>query len=266
MGEFVGDARRAFAAWRSAPLLPVFSVSVALALQASQAVAQTNIPEPRIGLLASLAWVGVLLFTAGFVGTERLWYAATFRGEPVRLRALWRTSWGFAPRYAWLGLLVWWPFLLLGFGLVAATAQGAPGAFAGFLVGTYAFLVVSDVLLTFATPALAYTTSDAAEALRIGVGMIRRHWPGTVLYALVPPLAALVVARAYAPEFGLPVAFLVAAASTLLNLLLKGATAAYYLRHAPRPVELDLVVRPLRDPGAHAGRSATGAPDGQTDG
>ena len=91
--------------------------------------------------------------------------------------------------------------------------------------------VVLDVLLTFVTPALVFTSHRVRDALSIGLRLLRRSLPGAAAYALVPPLA-VVLASLWT---GLPqaVAVPLVAVTTLANLLVKGATAALYLRLVP---------------------------------
>lgn len=69
------------------------------------------------------------------------------------------------------------------------------------------------------------------RALKIGIGMLRAGWPGTAWYALVPPLAFVALTYLRPPEAGMAGGWLaLSAIATLLNLLAKGATAAFYLR------------------------------------
>lgn len=72
--EFAGDVDRAFRALVAAPLLAVFSVSIALAVQA---------PYHLLPTLSFLV-IWPTLFWIGSVGTERIWYLRTFRGEEMR--------------------------------------------------------------------------------------------------------------------------------------------------------------------------------------
>lgn len=103
-------------------------------------------------------------------------------------------------------------------------------------------LVLVDFALTFATPALAYTTPKAWEAIRISFGVIRRQWPASAMYIFLPPLAIQLVAQTNPQQFNPVVGFLFVAASTLLNLLLKGATAGFYMRHQGVGPELDVTL------------------------
>jgi hypothetical protein len=107
--------------------------------------------------------------------------------------------------------------------------------------------VVVDVACTFVTPAIVFTSHRVRDALRIGLRVLRASWPSTAPYALIPPLA--VVAFALYSGLGPATSVPLVAASTLLNLIVKGATAAYYLRVVPTPwADGALAVRPTYRP------------------
>ncbi len=88
-----------------------------------------------------------------------------------------------------------------------------------------------DVLLTFVTPALAYSTDRPAKAIALGWRLLRQDWPQCAWYALTPPLALILITRAL-PRSSLAVvpAAIFGTLAWMLNLWFKGATAAYYLR------------------------------------
>lgn len=96
----------------------------------------------------------------------------------------------------------------------------------------YVLWVVTDVSLTFVTPALAFSTRRVRRALAIGLRMIRSEWPVSAWYVLVPPLAAVLIVQILTRTSDVPVGIqlLTSAFATLLNLWFKGATAAFYLR------------------------------------
>jgi hypothetical protein len=93
--------------------------------------------------------------------------------------------------------------------------------------------IVVDVACTFVTPAIVFTSHRVRDALTIGLRVLRASWPSTAPYALIPPLAvvAFTLYSGLSPALAVPLV----AASTLLNLIVKGATAAYYLRVVPTP-------------------------------
>jgi Peptidase family S51 len=93
----------------------------------------------------------------------------------------------------------------------------------------------ADVLLTFVTSALAYTTNRVGVAWSIGTKMITQTWPASAAYTFVPPITLLAFATLNPVRFPAPVVVLLAVISTLIGLLVKGAIAAFYLRHAALP-------------------------------
>jgi hypothetical protein len=169
-------------------------------------------------------------------------------------------------RFFVLGLLVFAVSLVALLPLIVATvshmstaADGSvttSGTGLGYLVYGALVTLVLDVVLTFVTPALVFTSHRVGTALRVGLRLLRVTWPHTALYVMVPPLAAVLVSL-YA---GLPAAVSVplVVVSTLLNLVVKGATAAYYLRVMPS-VGIDgaLVLRAARYESYVPSRDAT---------
>lgn len=208
--SFSGDLAAALRVWRRSPLLPVLSVALP---------ATTILP----GDLALLG-LPVLVFSAGWVGTERVWYLRAFREKPIRPPELWSLTRAFLGRYLALGLLAGFVSALSFLGLLHSKTL--------WLILAYALVTIEDVLLTFVTPALAFSTRRVPDALRIGFRMIRAEWPSCAWYVLVPPLAVVVVGRASYTQSdpGLLRMHLVSGLSVLLNLWFKGATAAFYLR------------------------------------
>lgn len=220
--EFKQDLGTSFQAWRDRPLLPVISVLFFLASYI------------KVGPL-SLVLLPVGLFSVGWPGTERIWYLRIYRGTSISLRELNRITWAFFWRFIRLGLLaslVWSPVFIILF-RSRAGQTGSPETLPGapILISMIVLIVLIDVLLTFVTPALAYTTRRVREALRIGIRMLRDEWPRSAWYALIPPLAVVLTMRMWDPIS--PNRVLVgglSVVSTLLNLWFKGATAAFYLR------------------------------------
>ncbi len=220
--EFKSDLRASLRAWRVSPLLPLTSVALFLT---------SYVPEPWWWLAFP-----ALLFTVGWVGSERIWYLRIFRNEPITAKELWRMTWAFFWRFVRLGLLaaiVWSPVLVLGFRNIANDPDNTEKAFStpAVWVASALLTLVIDFALTFVTPALAYSTRNVREALRLGFRMLRDHWPRTAWYALVPPLAVVMMLRITEPtSLSVWGRVGVSAGSTLLNLWFKGATAAFYLR------------------------------------
>lgn len=209
---FRADLAAALAAWRLGPAIPLISVALAVA---------SLIPEPGFWLLMPLGAFGV-----GWPGTERLFYLRAFRGLPILRPELWRATWSYFGRFFTLGVAatVW------GLGIVFVYATTSNEA---IRLGAVAVaVIVLDVFLTFATPALAYSTRRVSIAVRLGHRTLVDHWPASAWYAVVPPLAMLVVLRLLPRTVvGLRGQILLTSAAALLNLWFKGAAAAFYLRH-----------------------------------
>ena len=220
--EFKGDLRASLRAWMVAPLLPLTSVALFL---------PSYIPDPWW-------WIALptLLFAMGWFGTERVWYLRIYRGQPVSPKELWRLTCAFFWRFVRLGFLtaiIWSPVPILAFQNMGNDPDRAKEAFSTPVVWiTSAILtIVIDFALTFVTPALAFSTKRIGEALRLGIDMLRNHWPQTAWYALVPPLAVVLMVRVTAPSsLSLIGRIAVSVGSTLLNLWFKGATASFFLR------------------------------------
>jgi hypothetical protein len=244
--EFWTDLTQAWRACWSAPMLPI--VSVLLILPAESWSLFPAESERGARELTELLSLPLGLFSVGFLGTQRIWYQRIFEGHTLSPAEVWRLSWSFFGRFLALGLIVGIPGFLVIFWLVAQIATGVVNApshpfkppiwWNPFWL-SYGFVI--DVLLTFVTSALAYTTNRVREALRIGLKLIADMWPGSLAYALVPPITLLALATLN--PIGLP-AFamvLLAVVSAVVGLLVKGAIAAYYLRNGPGPMRTTVI-------------------------
>lgn len=215
--EFRGDLRASLRAWRVAPLLPVISPAL---------LATSALPE---------SWwaIPAVLFVLGWFGTERIWYLRIYGNERIEVGELLRLTRAFFGRFLRLALLVaivWVPVIFWGFGVTLTDPNGTEGSLSGRAELAFAVVsMVTDFVLTFVTPALAFSTKRVRAAFRLGIHMLRDHWPRTAWYALVPPLTIFLLGRVFTPS---TVAGQMAtvAGITLLVVWFKGATAAFYLR------------------------------------
>ena len=189
--EFKADLRASLRAWRVAPLLPLTSVALFLT---------SYLPDPWW-------WLGLpaFLFAMGWLGSERIWYLRIYRNEAISPRDLWHMTWAFFWRFVRLGLIaaiLWSPVLILGFRNIANDPDNAEKAFStpAVWVASALLTVVLDFALTFVTPALAFSTRRVNEAVRHGLRMLRDHWPQMAWYALVPPLAVVLMLRVTEPS------------------------------------------------------------------
>jgi hypothetical protein len=214
--------------WRRFPALPLITTALAILT----AAASSNwVGAPAAGLVA--------VVFLGWVGSERLWYLRAFTGRELAARAALRASltyWGrFVALSFWLSLLtipLYVPAFVYG-GLldrdrIEAHEPLALWALVYLAVGS----LITDFLLTFVTPAIVFNTRRARSAIKIGLRLLRLTWPHAALYVLFPPLAVLLLTRFSSGPVGWGGAVLIVA-STLVNLVAKGAVAAYYLRIMP---------------------------------
>lgn len=206
-------------AWAKAPMLPVLSVVIGVA-EGIVSVRRMRLPVDFIVLF------GFQLALAGWVGTQRIWYLRTWRGVSMAASEVFQFTARLLGRFLRLGLIV--VALMIPFTLFALVFGRSATAGALVISG---LAVVVDFILTFSTPALAYSTARAGDAMRIGVRTLRETWPQCAWYALLPPLAIASAGRLL-PESVLStdarVVYL--GVTALLALLFKGAAAAFYIR------------------------------------
>jgi hypothetical protein len=223
-GGFRDDLGAALRAWQHAPGLPLLTIALfAAQLANGYAVRQS-------------AWFVVVaiilgLFSAGFVGTQRIWYLRAFRNDRLETNELGPLTWAFLGRFVCLGLLTGIPFLFISLVLLAA----APSA---SLIVSIAWTLMLDFALTFVTPALAFTTRSTTTALRIGLSTIRRSWSEVKWYVLAPGIVS--VAIIWLRPSGLSDVALgfFYVAGGLVALSFKGAVARYYLRAHPEVTDV----------------------------
>jgi hypothetical protein len=218
-GSFRDDLGASLDAWRTHPGLPITTLLVAGAVEGSASAAGS----------ASLVGLPLLLFFAGFMGTQRLWYWRAFENERMTASKVWTSAWRFFPRFCRLALVT-------GVGATPpAVALGLASEWAEWVALLVAWVFI-DVVITFATPALVFSTRRVSEALPIGWDVLRRHWPEVRWYALAPPLVLLVVRASQATTADPWVTSVVAASGWMLNLMFKGAQLRAYVRHYDGPV------------------------------
>ncbi len=226
---FRADLGTSLAAWSSEPRLPLWTLVLALAIEIPTAVGQHS-------GLRGLALVALPfeLVLAGWSGTQRIWYLRAFRGRTIGAGEAGRFTWAFLGPFFVLGLLV--GAVVGALSLILGVVGGMTGTrvvarSTGFVVYLTIVIVLMDVFLTFVTPALAYSTDSATKAIGLGWRLLRQDWPRCAWYALMPPLALVLVTRSL-PRSSLSVvpAAIIGTLAWMLNLCFKGATAAYYLR------------------------------------
>ena len=234
LDEFWGDLSSAARACVQAPMLPLISVILILPAEV--------LPLFPLGQIT--AWLGVTelllvafgVFSVGWVGMQRIWFRRIFEGRPVTGSEVWGQSWGFFYRYLILGLTVGFPYLVLIVWLIVPVGSGTRAQHRlpnWWLAFSLAYSFVLDIVLTFVTPALAFATRRVSEAWKIGITMIGSTWPKSAAYTIAPPLTLLGLATLNPTRLPALVAMLFAVVSVLIGMVLKGAIAAYFLRHSP---------------------------------
>jgi len=187
-------------------------------------------------LLITAATFTDMLFYAGWLGAEGVFFQRRLEGKPVSLPHLLRLVKPFVSRFLVLGVFFGIVFLssffaladILGMDITHLPDTAAQLPFS-FQVWIAVLAIVTDFSLTFVTPALAYTTRSAVRSVGIGFAMIGQTWPRSALYVLCPPLALNLLNYIF-PVGGLALQLLLTSVVTLVGLLAKGAIAAFYLR------------------------------------
>jgi hypothetical protein len=217
---FRGDLRRSLEAIGIAPMLTVLTVGLQIAFYISGPIIFLGLP--------------LLLFEAGFVGTQRVWFERIYRGDHLGGREIVPLTRSFIGRFVVLGLLTSVaasPFLLL-------AHPPHERLQTGWAIVVVALFLVLDIGLTFVVPALSLTTRSVRDALRIGLLMIKKAWPTSAWYLLTPGLTLVLLSNAvrlssYKPNLALRIALV--ASTTVLAVWFKGAIVAFYLRQPPAP-------------------------------
>ena len=226
--RFVDDVRAALDVWKRFPALPLLTTGFAVLTAVSSS---RWAGAPLIGLIA-------LVFVA-WVGSERLWYLRAFTGRSLSPRAAVRASLSYWGRFfcltLWVSLLtipLFVPAVVYGGFFDQEVIDGKEDIALWALVYLAIGTLIIDFLLTFVTPAIVFNSRRARTAIRIGLTLLRRTWPHAALYVIFPPLAVVLLTRFSTGPVGWGGGALIVA-SSLVNLVAKGATAAYYLRLMP---------------------------------
>jgi len=179
------------------------------------------------------------LFNVGFSGTQRIWYLRSYRSERFELREIWRLTGSFFWQFVRLGLLCFFPIVLLNAIYIAVEAHKyphghLPKAPLGLTLASLGLVVILDFALTFVVPALAFSTTSAIAALRTGIRMIGQTWPSSGWYVFAPgltvSLVSLLVSTHALAGWGRPVLLVLGG---MVALLFRGAIVPFYLRIHP---------------------------------
>jgi hypothetical protein len=211
---FADDLAISLGAWSQAPALPAITIVLGIL---------SEVPD-HLGGPGFLLALPATLVLAGWVGTQRIWYLRLFRGMHLERQELWPFTWAFLGRYLALGFLAGIPFALV----VVPVSVAVTGQVARAIV-ILPLVFVGDFVLTFVTPALAFSTRQVSVGLSIGWRTLWDGWPATAPYAVAAPLVLIGLGQLLPRTLGAG-GFVASLVGLLLALLFKGATAAYYLR------------------------------------
>lgn len=182
--------------------------------------------------VAALFWVvgpPAAIVSVGWSGTERLAYLRLWRSGGLAGRDLALATTDLVWPVLRLVLLV-----LLPSATIAAGATVAVVATTGGTVEPLALALGTGVLvglvLTFALPALVYTTRRARSAAMVGVRLLRRTWPANAWHVVVPLTVFAARGAPGRPVMAPQMEVLAAIGLAVLGLWFKGAIAAFYLR------------------------------------
>jgi len=218
--SFGEDVVASLAAWKRVPFLPITS-----ALFAVITISNASLVFGRQADLIALP-VGFMAF--GWMGTQLVWYRQAFDLERVAPASFIPLTWSFLARFVWFyGILLFLPLLAVVWVTLARKTFGSQPN--GYTIGLLAYVVVAQMITAFVPQALAFSTRRVSQALRIGLALLTRAWPGNAMYVVAPALVAGVYGSAYwlLPAQGRPIYPI---ASELLSLLFAGAIARFYLR------------------------------------
>ncbi len=221
-GDFVADVSFAARALLSQPAVVI--VPVLLWSLPITSTAGARHPNPWLLIVYSVG----MLFSIGWMGAERIFFLRHHEKQPVTMGELLGLVTSFFGRFFALGLLFLLAFFFWAVPLMMLCQPLAAHPIR-YHLGIALFMTAMDFALTFVPSALAFTTRSVRRALRIGYWMIRRTWPRCGLYVLCPPLALNFINAVY-PMHLTSVRLAVTAGLTVIGLLAKGATAAFYLR------------------------------------
>lgn len=214
MTQFRRDLGQSAGVIVSHPMLPALTA----------ALAGAAVGLGRLGGPWDLLGLPIMLFLAGFAGTQRVWFVRGLRFRAVDADEVLPLTLAFLPRFFLLGLLVapvYAGALLLLRGLGGSSLP---------LIGA---ALATDIALTFVTSTLALSTRSVRGALRQGFRMAGDTWPPSAWYLVTPGLAVLVMTAAQPPGRGPAAAALAAGVASLVALWFKGAVVAFYLRQQP---------------------------------
>ena len=229
---FRSDLKWSFRCWAAGPGFVLFNMAVLVLLRLADEVSFI------LNFIAFLALVPV---------PQRVYYLRRFEGRAFSIKEMPNLIRRGSGRFFGLAFLIGIPvgvvIAILGYaeGAVHLSRHDSNPAFPFRMV--ISILVVTfllDALLTFVTPALAFTTGSANQAFKIGLNMLRGTWPNSMWYVLSPGLTfSAIVLVVPASSSNLAIGILVSLVSGMLAFGFRGAVVPYYLRHIGTVADVD---------------------------
>jgi hypothetical protein len=189
-----------------------------------------------LSLLSPFLYVIILFVTAGFVGTERIYYLREFYGREFSLREVPRLTRRFFARFLRLSLIMGIPIGII-ISLIIVVEVGihptrnSSGESLRVAISYLVVLLIVDALLTFVTPILVFSTGSAVEALALGLKFLRHTWPRSLWYVFTPGLSLVAIGLVFPrSEINTSLDVVISVIGGLLAFAFKGAAVPYYLR------------------------------------
>lgn len=228
---FVRDLRWGVRSWATEPSVPIIVAIVFAGVAYS-----LYIPLIVLWLVSPLRLAAV-----GFYAVPWAFYLRASEGSTLPWYQMFPIVARYLLRFLRLGLLVLAcivvPLVALYFAFAARAARSGHPLSHVPTWYTVAAVVISfaiDAALTFATPALVYSTDSALEALGSGFRFMRSTWPSSAFYVFTPGITLSLIGLLL-PESvaGVGEKVAIAAVGAVIGFAFKGAIAAFYLRGHP---------------------------------
>ncbi|HUF97752.1 MAG TPA: hypothetical protein VMM60_06440 [Ilumatobacter sp.] len=236
--EFCLDVAESGRVWRQRPGLVTVAIVVAVL-----ACAGSFVPD------ASFVFGVFAVAMVGFFGAQRLAFEALRSRAPLTSGQLAQATKHYWGRFVRLGMLVTaltMPVCLLAIAFVDVNPAGEVSVSVPmwFTIFGVVYLVVVDVLLTFATVDLTFATDSATKAFGNGRRLLRSTWSQTKFHALLPPLLPLALGQMVAGTSAAAGAAVIIVGA-IIAVVARGAHTIAYLRYRPiRSAALPPSVRP----------------------
>ncbi len=213
------------------------------------------------GVAYTLYIPGIVLFlllplrvaVIGFYAVPWAFYLRASEDRTLAWYEMFGVTWSYFRRFLRLGLIVLGAVVIpVSIGVVAVLRhQGWHGSLVNhppswYLLTVVTMVVVVDALLTFATPALVYSTDLAVDALGSGFRLMRATWPSSAPYVLTPGLTLSVIGLILPRSIlGVGGNVAIAAVGAVIGLAFKGAIASFYLRNVGQADRMPLMTNVL---------------------